>query len=53
MLCLERRLALIRPKKLREGHATFWFHQFIGRDFQRSYAAIFFFCSGAPWIESL
>jgi type I restriction enzyme, S subunit len=32
--CLGRRLALIRPKA-KEGHAHFWFHQFIGPDFQR------------------
>jgi type I restriction enzyme S subunit len=32
--CLGRRLALIRPKA-NEGHSHFWFHQFIGPDFQR------------------
>jgi len=32
--CLGRRLALIRPYP-KNGHAHFWFHQFIGPDFQR------------------
>ncbi len=32
--CLGRRLALIRPKA-KDGHPHFWFHQFIGPDFQR------------------
>jgi len=32
--CLGRRLALIRPKA-KDGHSHFWFHQFIGPDFQR------------------
>lgn len=32
--CLGRRLALIRPKP-QDGHPHFWFHQFIGPDFQR------------------
>jgi len=32
--CLGRRLALIRPRA-EDGHSHFWFHQFIGPDFQR------------------
>jgi type I restriction enzyme S subunit len=32
--CLGRRLALIRPNA-KDGHSHFWFHQFIGPDFQR------------------
>ena len=32
--CLGRRLALIRPRA-KDGHAHFWFHQFIAPDFQR------------------
>jgi type I restriction enzyme, S subunit len=32
--CLGRRLALIRPRA-KEGHVHFWFHQFIGPNFQR------------------
>ena len=32
--CLGRRLALIRPRT-ENGHAHFWFHQFIGPEFQR------------------
>ncbi len=32
--CLGRRLALIRPRA-QDGHPHFWFHQFIGPDFQR------------------
>jgi type I restriction enzyme S subunit len=32
--CLGRRLALIRPRS-EDGHPHFWFHQFIGPDFQR------------------
>ena len=32
--CLGRRLALIRPR-VEDGHSHFWFHQFIGPDFQR------------------
>lgn len=32
--CLGRRLALIRPRS-KDGHSHFWFHQFIGPDFQR------------------
>jgi type I restriction enzyme S subunit len=32
--CLGRRLALIRPRP-EDGHPHFWFHQFIGPDFQR------------------
>jgi type I restriction enzyme S subunit len=32
--CLGRRLALIRPMS-EDGHPHFWFHQFIGSDFQR------------------